>query len=127
MIIVCKHLFKKPVTLEYPEQKIEPNSLFRGKPRVDGCIKCQTCRKVCPTGAITILETEFTFDLNKCIFCGNCAFYCPTKALQLTKDYELATIDKNKLKLVYPIGKNNSNMLKAERHKMEGGENERNT
>jgi NAD(P)H-quinone oxidoreductase subunit I len=112
MFVVFKHLFRKPVTLEYPEHKIEPNNIFRGKPSVQGCIKCQTCIKVCPTGAINISQTELSFDLNKCIFCGNCSYYCPTKALKLTKNYELATTDKSELKLSYDI--------------TEGGNNERN-
>jgi len=101
MLTVYKHLFIKPVTLEYPEKKLEVNEFFRGKPVVDGCIKCGTCMKVCPTNAITINENCFEIDLRKCIFCGNCAFYCPVKAIKMSKDYELATDNKEQLKLTY--------------------------
>ena len=36
--VVFKHLFKKPVTLEYPEKKRELSDAFRGKLKVEGCI-----------------------------------------------------------------------------------------
>lgn len=105
LFTVFKHLFMRPVTLEYPEKKKELNEIFRGKLCVEGCIKCGTCMKVCPSGAITINENEFKINLKKCIFCGNCTFYCPVKAIKTTKEYELATNDVNKLELVYEIKK----------------------
>lgn len=103
MLVVFKHLFIQPVTLEYPEKKKRPCDNFRGKPVVEGCIKCKTCIKVCPTGAIKIQENTFNIDLKKCIFCGNCAFYCPVKAIRMSKDYELATNNIEQLKLTYEI------------------------
>lgn len=103
LITVFKHLFYRPVTLEYPEQKKQLGEYFRGKPCVKGCIKCRTCQKVCPSSAIEIVENEFIIDLKKCIFCGNCAFYCPVKAINMTEDYELATSLDSELKLVYKL------------------------
>ena len=103
MLTVFKHLFKRPVTLEYPEKKITPPENFRGKPFVKNCIKCMTCTHVCPTGAIEIQDNTFHINLNKCIFCGNCSFYCPVKAIKMGKDYELASDNKNDLNLVYDI------------------------
>lgn len=103
MLTVFKHLFKNKVTLEYPEKKILPPENFRGKPYVENCIKCMTCTKVCPAGAITITEDKFSINMNKCIFCGNCAFYCPVKAIKMGKDYELAADKKDMLTLVYDI------------------------
>ena len=104
MFTVFKHLFKRPVTLEYPEKKIETGELFRGKPVVEGCIKCGTCLKVCPTGAIKIEENEFKIDMKRCIFCGNCSFYCPKGAISMSEKYELATENKDELELIYQIG-----------------------
>ena len=104
MFTVFKHLFKRPVTLEYPEKKIKAGEHFRGKPVVEGCIKCGTCLKVCPTGAIKIEENEFKIDMKRCVFCGNCAFYCAKEAIKMSEDYELATKNKDELELVYQIG-----------------------
>jgi formate hydrogenlyase subunit 6/NADH:ubiquinone oxidoreductase subunit I len=105
MLTVFKHLFKKPVTLEYPEKRIIPPENFRGKPFVQDCIQCMTCIKVCPTGAIKIEDNKFNIDLNKCIFCGNCAYYCPVKAIRMSASYELASKDKQDLHLVYDISR----------------------
>lgn len=109
MFVVFKHLFKKPVTLEYPEKKLEVGEYFRGMPIVKGCAKCGVCIKVCPTGAINIAENDFIIDLKKCIFCGNCSFYCSKSAIKMSKNYELATNDVNDLKLIYHIKEEESN------------------
>jgi len=106
MNVVLKHLFKKAVTLEYPEKKLEPNDNFRGLPEVNGCIGCLTCTRVCPANAIEVSKDEkekitISFDIKKCIFCGNCAYYCPKNAIRMSKKYELADSDKNKLSVSY--------------------------
>ena len=112
LFTVFKHLFKRPVTLEYPEKKRELNDNFRGKPVVKGCIGCGICQKVCPTGAISFTKDEngkvssYTVDLKKCMFCGNCEYYCPKGAIKLTKEYELATDDIDELVLKYNGGCN---------------------
>lgn len=110
--VVFKHLFKHPVTLEYPEKKRSLNDFFRGKPEVKGCIGCGICQKVCPTGAISFSKDEFgkvveyKFDLKKCIICGNCSFYCPKGAIKMTKEYELASEKREDLTLKYRGGSN---------------------
>lgn len=108
MFTVFKHLFKRPVTLEYPEKKYPVSEHFRGKPIVNShCIKCGTCIKVCPSGAISMEENKFKIDLKKCIFCGNCSFYCPKSAIKMSDVYELASAQKESLDLVYDIGGEN--------------------
>ena len=105
MQTVFKHLFRKPVTLEYPEKKRILNDVFRGKLKVDGCVGCGLCKKVCPTGAISIEREDkkiiSKIDLKKCIFCGNCTFYCPKGAIRMTKEYELATQNREELILTF--------------------------
>lgn len=109
---VFKHLFKKPVTLEYPEKKRELNDAFRGKLEVKGCVGCGVCLKVCPSGAISYKKDDngkvycYKIDLKKCIFCGNCAYYCPKGAIKMTKEYELASENKKDLILEYEGGCN---------------------
>lgn len=103
MFTVFKHLFKKPVTLEYPEKKLIPPENFRGKPVVKNCINCKTCIKVCPSKAIEIDDNSFKIDMNKCIFCGNCQYFCPVGAIKMSSEYELATCNNDDLKLVYKL------------------------
>ena len=129
MITVFKHLFKRPVTLEYPEKKYQVGEYFRGKPVVNSnCIKCGTCMRVCPSGAIKIEDNMFKIDLKKCIFCGNCSFYCPKDAIKMSDVYELATIEKENLELIYEIGGKCRivEIIPARKTIEEGGENERN-
>ena len=70
LFIIFKHLFKKPVTLEYPEKrKILPKK-FRGKPSLkSGCVKCRTCIRVCPSGAIKLDDNNnirISKNITKC-------------------------------------------------------------
>jgi len=110
LFTVLKHLFIKPVTLEYPEKKRFQSDAFRGKPVVSGCVGCGICKKVCPSNAIDFVKNEhgnvvsYTFDLSKCIFCGNCMYYCPHHAIKMTQDFELGTAEKQDLKLAYKGG-----------------------
>jgi len=124
-LTVFKHLFKRPVTLEYPEKRVGLNDKFRGVHALDvkKCTACGTCQRVCPSfGTIEIEKDKneegkfypknYTIDLNKCIFCGNCVQYCPFDAIKMTKKFELADEKKSTLKLdINTLKKNHSERI----------------
>ena len=108
MWITLKHLFRRKVTMQYPEQRwIFPEG-FRGVPALvkdqEGrtkCVACYMCEFVCPPRAITIVAgemenqiekypEEFEINMLRCIYCGLCEEVCPEEAIFLTKDYEVA-------------------------------------
>ena len=107
---VFKHLFRKPVTLEYPEKKRVLNDNFRGMLEINGCVGCGICTRVCPSGAISFKKegnrVVSQIDLKKCIFCGNCTYYCPKGAVKMTKEYELAVENKEDLIVEFEGGCN---------------------
>ena len=127
---VFKHIFKRPVTLEYPEKRNELNEKFRGEHALTSdengklkCTACGTCQRVCPSFGTIKIEKEkgedgkfypknYSIDMNKCIFCGNCVQYCPFDAIIMTKNYELADEKKSSLTLdINTLKKNYSDTI----------------
>jgi len=110
-----RHVFTKPVTLQYPEEKRPVYPRFRGHPELvvneDGsrrCVACTLCKVVCPSNAIKEIvpaegpehekyPTQFVIDLTRCIFCGFCQEACPRAAIKLNNLYELAQYKKEVL------------------------------
>jgi ferredoxin len=57
------------------------------------CTGCGACVKICPMGAITVLDDDLTID-SSCIGCGLCSSRCPKDAIVMeefepTKDHIL--------------------------------------
>ncbi len=102
---VIRSLFKKPATLNYPQEKAQMPENFRGKIKFNSgaCIGCKICMRDCPAKAITISPTDkekvfkAKFYLDRCIYCAQCVDSCPRKALSNTPEFELAHYDRKKL------------------------------
>lgn len=106
--MLMRMLLKKPETNLYPAVRPHVEEHFRGALKFDQpkCIGCKICTRVCPSNAIEIVrvsETEKVFQayvrMDRCIFCGQCVDSCPKKALENTENFELASTDKNSLKV----------------------------
>jgi len=110
------HLFRKPITEEYPEYKRPLSArsraviiLTRDPDGGERCVACFLCSAVCPVSCISMEGAErpdgrryapwFRINFARCIYCGLCEEACPTSAIQLTPDYEFSKRDI--LKFVY--------------------------
>lgn len=100
-----RYLFKKKITVQYPEEKTPQSQRFRGLHALrrypngeERCIACKLCEAVCPACAITIESeqredgsrrtTRYDIDLSKCIYCGFCEESCPVDAIVETRIFE---------------------------------------
>lgn len=100
-----RNLFKRKVTVQYPEEKTPQSPRFRGLHALrrypngeERCIACKLCEAVCPAVAITIESeqrddgtrrtTLYDIDLTKCIFCGFCEESCPVDSIVETRIHE---------------------------------------
>lgn len=118
-----KHMFKKQVTVEYPE--VDPaddlGAEFRGRPVLveeagqERCVACGLCARACPPLAISMQAAEtadqkerypakFEIDMLRCIYCGMCEEVCPEEAIVMSREYNFvfhtrqdAIMDKSRL------------------------------
>ena len=110
--VTFDHMRRRPVTVQYPYEKLIPSERFRGRIHFefDKCISCEVCVRVCPIN-LPVVDWEFdkaskkkklkhySIDFGVCIFCGNCVEFCPTNCLSFTEEYELCVYDRHELNL----------------------------
>lgn len=99
---------KKTATVLYPFEEVVMPPQFRGRLKcfAEKCIGCKICMRDCPSNAITINKVgdkqfECIIDLDRCIYCGQCVDSCPKDALAMTPEFELAQLDRGKLKVTF--------------------------
>lgn len=105
MALTLKHLFRSPITTQYPEERLVNSRRHRGPELIwvsQKCTGCATCAKACPQGNIEIItstQTEentwkvekYEVDHGRCMFCGLCVEACPFDALYMGRGYERAS------------------------------------
>lgn len=117
-----KQIFQPKFTMQYPEERLDPPDIFRGRPVLvedngqERCVACGLCARACPPLAISMQASEnsddpkeryptfFEINMLRCIYCGYCEEVCPEEAIVMSKDYDLvfatreeAVYDKSKL------------------------------
>jgi NADH-quinone oxidoreductase subunit I len=131
LVTTLKHVFRKPVTVAYPEQRLPLAPRYRGRhflvkdeDGLERCVGCELCAVACPADAIYIEAAENTDEqrvshgeryakvykihMLRCIFCGMCEEACPEDAIFMGKQYELAAYNRDdfiysKDRLVLPL------------------------
>ncbi|HEY3242815.1 MAG TPA: NADH-quinone oxidoreductase subunit NuoI [Phycisphaerae bacterium] len=107
MTTTFRHIFKKKITVQYPEEQKPVPLWYRGVHRLNrdehgrvACVACFMCETVCPAHCIHIVGAEapwpdrekypvqFDIDELRCIYCGMCEEACPVDAIELTPVYE---------------------------------------
>jgi NADH-quinone oxidoreductase chain I len=103
MAVTMKNALRRPITTQYPEQKLNISRRTRGNQLVwdnNRCIACSMCARACPVGCIDMVTSrdennklkvdKMDYDACLCIFCGLCVEACPKTCLFMSTDYEKA-------------------------------------
>jgi NADH-quinone oxidoreductase subunit I len=125
LIITIKHLFRKKVTVQYPDQIRQFSPVYRGQHMLkrdeqgrENCTACGLCALSCPAEAITMKAAErkanekhlyreekyaeiYEINMLRCIFCGLCEEACPKDAIYLTISKELVQANYDREDFIY--------------------------
>jgi NADH-quinone oxidoreductase subunit I len=121
MLTTIGHLIKPPVTIQYPEERLDMPIWTRGRPRliyeVDTgelrCTACGACALACPVDVIKIEQhpspikgkvlDRFDIDMAGCIECALCVEACPFRAITMAPDFEMAATNDRTTDLVFDM------------------------
>ena len=109
MKITGKYLLQKPITVQYPDERLPIPERYRGIHYLEQekCIDCLACARACPIDCIEMdavrhgkeLEwISFTLDYQKCMFCELCVYPCPKDCIHMGTEFAFVTYDRSELK-----------------------------
>ena len=109
MKITGKYLLQKPITVQYPDERLPIPNRYRGIHYLEQekCIDCLACARACPIDCIEMdavrhgkeLEwISFTLDYQKCMFCELCVYPCPKDCIHMGTEYAFVSFDRSEFK-----------------------------
>ena len=110
--ITVPYIFRKPYTLQYPEEvpDIPPTERGLHNFKIDLCINCDQCAKICPVDCIAITGESkgktariqrFEIDYTKCLFCALCCEPCPTECILMGPTFDLVGYTRDEVIIDY--------------------------
>ena len=105
LMLTLNRFFSKPITVQYPEERIPSAPRWRGVQYFEKdergktkCVACGLCMAVCPSQCIYIETAEdeegrrypmtYELDSSRCIYCGFCEEACPVNAIFMGRTYD---------------------------------------
>ena len=106
MRITGKYLMQKPITVQYPDERLPIPDRYRGIHYLEQekCIDCLACARACPIDCIEMdairhgKELEwvlFTLDYQKCMFCELCVYPCPKDCIHMGQEFAFVAYDRS--------------------------------